>query len=175
VFILLVGPKGSGKSHIGRLLEERLGVHFFHVEPLWMAYHAECRASGRESSIAEGISRVHPLIAEALGRHEHVCVETTGASKEILDDLLALDRRSRPLVVRVRAPLELCLLRISCRDPTHQIPMDTETIRLVYELSESLELPPDLTVENEGLADSEIVSLFEAAPTFRRGGRPTPD
>src|SRR5688572_13495016 len=37
MFVILVGAKGSGKSHIGRILEARLGVHFFHVEPLWLA------------------------------------------------------------------------------------------------------------------------------------------
>jgi shikimate kinase len=34
MFIVLVGPKGSGKSHIGRTLERELGVLFFHVEPV---------------------------------------------------------------------------------------------------------------------------------------------
>src|SRR5581483_2137799 len=29
-FLLSIGPKGSGKSHIGRLLEARCGLHFFH-------------------------------------------------------------------------------------------------------------------------------------------------
>lgn len=41
MLILLIGPKGSDKSHIGRILELSLGGHFFHVETLWMAYNAE--------------------------------------------------------------------------------------------------------------------------------------
>jgi len=102
MFVLLVGPKGSGKSHIGRILERRLGVSFFHVEPLWMSYHAECARSGRRPDIPEGIARIHPLIADALRAHEHVCVETTGASPEILDDLLSLAARS---TAWSRAPL----------------------------------------------------------------------
>lgn len=66
MFVLLVGPKGSGKSHIGRVLERRLGVHFFHVEPLWMAYYAECKSKRQAPSIADGIRVVHPRIRVAL-------------------------------------------------------------------------------------------------------------
>ena len=109
MLVLLVGSKASGKSHIGRMLEKHLGVLFLHVEPLWLDYYAEGGASGRQPVISEGIGRVHPLIAGALRSHEHVCVETTGGSAEILDDLLSLEEPSKRLVARVCAPLDLCL------------------------------------------------------------------
>ena len=80
MLIVLIGPKGSGKSYIGRTIEARLGVHFFHVEPLWLEYHAECKASNREPVISEGIAKVHPVLMRALETCVHVCVETTGAS-----------------------------------------------------------------------------------------------
>lgn len=160
MFILLVGPKGSGKSHIGRTLEARLGVHFFHVEPLWMEYYAECEASGRRPGIAEGVSRVLPALARALGEHVHVCVETTGASPEILAALLSLRPRREVLVARVRAPLEVCLRRIAGRDPAHQIPMEPEAVRRVHASSESLQLDPDVALDNADLTESEIVESF---------------
>src|SRR5512134_1557953 len=103
MLILLIGPKGSGKSHIGRLLESAFNIHFFHVEPLWMKYYAECREAGREPSIGEGVRRIHPAISAALGSYRHVCVETTGASREILDDLLSLGGTSNTLLVKVSA------------------------------------------------------------------------
>jgi cytidylate kinase len=161
MFILLVGPKGSGKSHIGRILDARLGVHFFHVEPLWLSYHAYCSANGREVDIAEGIARIHPILAGALDRHAHVCAETTGASSEILEGLLSLRPRSEIIIARITAPLELCLQRIANRDQTHQIPLETETIRVVHELSESLALDPDIALNNANLTESEIVNAFK--------------
>jgi dephospho-CoA kinase len=170
VFILLIGPKGSGKSHIGRVLEARLGVHFFHVEPLWLEYYAECEAFGRQPVIAEGIARVHPVLVRALDRHSHVCVETTGASPEILDALLSLRPRSEIIVGRVCAPLELCLQRVSSRDQTHQIPVEMETVRKVYALSESLQLRSDIMLNNVQLTESEIMGLFESALTVSRSG-----
>jgi len=170
MFILLVGPKGSGKSYIGRTLEKHLGVLFFHVEPLWMSYYAECEASNRQPLISEGIASMHAPILDALRTHEHVCVETTGASAEILNDLLALTDRSKTLVVRVFAPLELCLERIVTRDQTYQVAMDVESIRQVYALSEVAQFQPDVTLENVQLTEAEIVSLFRDALTRAPSG-----
>lgn len=163
MFVLLIGPKGSGKSHIGRLLERHLGVHFFHVEPLWMAYYADCRAAGQEPSIPEGVRVVHPRIQEALATHKHVCVETTGASPEILNDLLSLAPAKETLTVRLAVPLDLCLERVASRDQTHQIPMDVENIKKVYQLSTSAEIDTTLVLENLALSEAEIVPLFESA------------
>lgn len=161
MFIVLVGPKGSGKSHIGGVLERRLGVHFFHVEPLWMAWHAECAAAGREIDLDEGMARIHPRIRAAIARHAHLCVETTGASEAILRGLLALAPRASTLVVRVDAPLETCLARIAARDPTHQIPADEARVRQVHALSEAAELQADLRLDNgAALAEDEIVAAF---------------
>jgi shikimate kinase len=172
MLVLLVGPKDSGKSHIGRILEQQLGVSFFHVEPLWMSYYAECQASGRQPVITEGIAKVHPLIVDALRTHEHVCVETTGASAEILNDLLSVQHPAKTLVVRVSAPLDLCLERITARDQTNQIPMDVESIRKVYALTETAELRPDLTLENVQLSEADIVSLFKSPLTVLSSGQP---
>jgi hypothetical protein len=44
------------------------------------------------------------------------------------------------IIARVTASLKLCLQRISTRDQTDQIPSETEIVREVYALSESLSL-----------------------------------
>lgn len=165
MLILLVGPKGSGKSHIGRILERRLGIHFLHVEPLWLAYYADRTANRQSLNIPDGIQAVHPHIRQALTTHAHVCVETTGASPEILNDLLSLAPERDTLVVRLSAPLPLCLERIASRDQTHQIPMDIEKIETVYRLSASAKIDAALVLENRTLTEAEITSFFESALT----------
>ncbi len=165
MLILLVGPKGSGKSHVGKLLESALGVQFFHVEPHWLAYYDECARAGREPSIAEGVRRIHPMIAEALETNRHISIETTGASREILDDLLSFRARHPVLLANVHAPLSVCLHRIATRDPSRQIPMDEGGIRQVHELSEALDLDFDVALDTTDLSDTDIVSGF--APFVR--------
>jgi len=163
MLILLLGPKGSGKTYIGRLLEMHFGIAFCAVEPLWMAYHAECAREGRTPDITEGIARVHPRISAALAEHAHVCVETTGASAEILAALLDLTPAEQRRIVRVRAPLERCLERIATRDAQQHIPVDLATIRRAHTLSESLSLATDLELDNHEASEGQLVRCIERA------------
>ena len=162
MLIVLVGPKGSGKSHIGRYLERAFGVRFVNVEPLWMQYYARCERAGRPPDIVEGIGRVHPRIARALRENAPVCVETTGASPEILAALLALAPPPKRIVVRVVAPLELCLERIASRDPTHQIPVDPAIAKQLFRMSVSVPIDADLTLQNVDLSDAALAEHFRA-------------
>jgi shikimate kinase len=34
---LLIGPKGSGKSHIGALVSQHTDIYFLRVEPIWLS------------------------------------------------------------------------------------------------------------------------------------------
>lgn len=169
MLILLIGPKGSGKSHIGRVLERHLGVHFLHVESLWLAYHRECAEAGRQPNIGEGISRIHPLIEQSLRRHTHVCVETTGASGEILSNLLSRPESNSVLTVRVRSSLALCLTRIAARESSEQIPADEARIRLAHRLSERCAVEHDVDLDNNAdLSDDEIVCAIGPHFSARR-------
>lgn len=161
MLIILVGPRGSGKSHIGRVLEREFGVRFFEVEPLWMAYLSECREAGREQVVPEGIARIHPEIRQALAEHGRLCVETTGAAQEILDDLVGLRPRAKVIVAKISAPPELCLQRLNAGNSSRKIPMDAEEIRKVNAMSEAAQVDADLHVTNEALGDEEIVAAFQ--------------
>ena len=101
-----------------------------------------------------------------------MCVETTGASPEILEGLLSVRPCADIIVARVYAPLEVCLQRISGRDQTNQIPMEMDAIRVVHALSESLQLPADITLHNVRLEATEIARMFETALAAGRGGEP---
>ena len=92
-----------------------------------------------------------------------MCIETTGASSEILDNLLPLDRDGGILLVRIQASLETCL-RIANRDPTQQISLDRDSITEVYRLSTSLDLPFDRVIQNEQATEQEIAQVFSEAP-----------
>ncbi len=161
MLIILVGARGSGKSHIGRVLEREFGVRFFEVEPLWMAYLSECREAGRLPVIPEGIALIHPEIRSALAQHGRLCVETTGAAQEILDGLVRLRPRDKVIVVKISAPAELCLQRLEAGNSTRRIPMDAEEIRKVNAMSGAAWIDADLDIHNEALNDEEIAAAFQ--------------
>jgi hypothetical protein len=163
MLILLIGPKGSGKSHIGRLLDAHCGIHFFPVERHWMAYHADCRRTGHSAAIEGGIERIHPGIEAAIDQYGSVSVETTGASEEILDDLLRIGSEYGQRLVRIRAPYSVCLERISARNAKDHLTVDPETVRKAYDLSEAVQLPFDVDLENVALSDQQILDVFSGA------------
>lgn len=101
--------------------------------------------------------------------HGHLSVDTTGASAEILHDLLGIEPRPRILIVRVSAPLPLCLERIARREGTNHLPVVEETVRKVHALSESLRLPFDVSIRNDGPTDDDIVSLLANAISAASG------
>jgi replication-associated recombination protein RarA len=37
VLYLLIGPKGSGKTHIGTLVNQHTEIAFISVEPMWLS------------------------------------------------------------------------------------------------------------------------------------------
>ena len=39
--IILIGLKGSGKTYIGTLIQEKVGIKFFRVENVWLSFKSE--------------------------------------------------------------------------------------------------------------------------------------
>ena len=59
--ILLIGPKGAGKSHIGSVLGRETGIRFLRVEPIWLMHQGEAY-----SAVVDVITReVEALFAQA--------------------------------------------------------------------------------------------------------------
>ena len=149
--VVWVGAKGVGKSYLGRLAAERLGVGFVDVEAIF-------RAMPDPSSVRAGYRRVLDEVLRRLPRDRAVSLELTGAAPESADLLAQLADVSTLRLVRVRAPLDLCLQRIAARCATTHLPATEELIRRVHERSEELELPFDLVVESGVESDAQVAA-----------------
>jgi cytidylate kinase len=156
MLVVLIGPKGSGKSFVGSLLQDRFGIKFLLVEPLWKAFFERGMSSGTTPSISEGIAEIHPVIRRALADAHHLAVETTGASEEILADLLSLVPREETLIIRINAPVELCSSRILTRSGAAHIPADEALVRKVHALSELAPVSPDIELSNIDVSADEL-------------------
>ncbi|MFP3938434.1 MAG: chorismate synthase, partial [Phycisphaerae bacterium] len=115
--IVITGPKGSGKSTLGRLLAEELGVgHVETDEILESQYHAETgeQRTCREIMRAEGEpafrARESAAVTEAAGRR--FCVVSTGGSSLLNPENRHLLRREA-ILVYLQADVDLLWPRIS--------------------------------------------------------------
>ena len=160
MLVLLVGPKGSGKTHIGRILEKHFGIHFFEAEKHWIEFTGKYPNCDKQAFLSDGISFVNSRLLESIGHHQKVSIETTGASQEILDSLLSHMDPNNDVIIRIRAPLDLCLKRIKSRSQTHHLKVDDSVVRAAYELSTTLDLDSNIQIENVDADEATLVQLL---------------
>ena len=182
MLIVLIGPKGSGKSHVGRLLAQQFGIHFVDAELHWMEYYARCALAGVDHDIGEGAELIRAHVQETLVSAEDVCVETTGVSYVVLSAFLALRPAEQTRIVRLSAPLDLCLQRIEQRDPAVHVPVGIAQIERMHASSMELNVGDayalaqmiagnaapavarfsDLELNTETLTEAQTIAAFEA-------------
>ena len=73
--IILVGPKGSGKTYIGTLLEKRLRIPFFRVEKVWLQLKEEKLYL---SHLKKGYQNVNKEIDIQFTKSKKLIIESTG-------------------------------------------------------------------------------------------------
>lgn len=161
---ILIGPKGSGKTYIGQLLEKELDIRFLAVEPIFMSIKGQ-RHNTDEDFIREGFELVEEAIDKSLEYHNGISFEATGATPLFKDLVNKLRRKYTVMLVRFRAPLALCLERIKTRDASLQIPVSEELIEKVNRLSDTADFDYTLTIDNSGTStgasDREIIDSFK--------------
>jgi RimJ/RimL family protein N-acetyltransferase/shikimate kinase len=131
--VLLVGPKGAGKSTLGRLLARTYG--YTHVEPgaLWIEHAARRPSYPDESSYErEGFARVAAAVAAALASHDVAVTDTTGASDETPCFVEELARLGTVHAIRLLASEETCRARIERRDGVLHLPAAAELVARAY-------------------------------------------
>lgn len=147
--VVLVGPKGSGKTTIGRMLEARSGVVFLEAEAIALRVLADHDGTIDERYARRALTAIVDAATE-LARARHVVViETTGASDHADWFLDELRRRCRVSLVRVHATVETCAGRIAARDRARHVPVDPALIRAMHARTEALRWPWDAEVHND--------------------------
>ncbi|MCM2313654.1 MAG: AAA family ATPase [Thermoanaerobaculia bacterium] len=152
-FLALVGPKGSGKSTIGRLLEAELGIHFFRVEPLFLEVRERMGASHPDYE-RTGFELTVQRLVDALAAHDAVSFESTGASSWFEWQLAHLREVARVELVRVVVGPEQCLERIRGRDASLHIPVSDDRIAEINAIAARVVLPWSAEIDNRGDLDS---------------------
>ncbi len=165
--VVLVGPKGAGKSTIGSLLAEELDVHFLRVEPLFLEVRARF---GSEDPAFEqrGFELVLSSLKNAFSSYDTVCFESTGASRHFSWLLSQLGQFARVLLVRVGAAPEQCAQRVRSRDSSIHIPVSDDRVDQINALARQVSLPWTVEIENGGSFNAK--DILRAISSFLPGG-----
>ncbi len=156
----LVGPKGSGKSYIGRLLEKRFAIGFPKMEALALDYIEEFGMP--EGGLKrDGFDLEEALIHDILEKDGSVIFEATGSSVYFSSVLENLGSSYILKFVRLLCPLEICFERVKSRDPLGHHFVTDERIMEINIKASKVVLEWDLEIDNSGPAlDQDIISQF---------------
>ncbi len=153
----LIGPKGAGKTYLGRLAERELGIVFVDVEAIALGL----RAAGEN-----GTAAVYREVERQVVRRMETCgeasIDLTGAAPETAALLANLEKRWAVRRVRVDAPLALCLERTAVRGGAGHLPADRAMIRKVHEISSALAIDYDLWIDNSDADDAELLAALRS-------------
>ena len=149
---LLIGPKGAGKTHIGRVIHAHRDVHFLSVEPVWMAL----------SEGEDGWAKVAEVIDELTADHTQIMIESLGVGRGFESFHHDLAARYRLRYVRVQAPPKVCLLRVANRDDAEQLDIPLERVAEYNRRAMQVDFAWEVEIDNSGPAtDEEILSAFD--------------
>lgn len=146
--LLLVGPKGSGKSFIGMLIERELGIPYVRPEAVVLQLHA----AGRAPTVAESLEAIVAATRVQAQRAPALTLDTTGAFDGLDEYLSALRSFSRVRLVQVTSQPATCLERIRARDQAVHIPVHEAQIAEINARSMALALPYELVIANDPYA-----------------------
>ncbi len=156
----LIGPKGSGKSYIGKLIEKNLSIRFLPVEPLFMKIKGN-RNNIDESYIKEGFKLLENEIHHCLIKEDNVSIEQTGAADYFNQFLENLELKFRVKLIKINTPLDFCNKRIKERDSKNQVPVSQGLIDKINKKSISIKLNFALIIDNSKSSDTEIIESFK--------------
>jgi predicted kinase len=156
--IILVGPKGSGKTFIGTLIQKETGIHFLRVEDIWLSLKSE-RLSN--DYIIEGFNLVRQNIDQLLTSNNIIIIESTGTSEHFFNFLDNLRSLYEVKLVKIVASPDVCVNRIRFRNSSLHVPVSDDMLSLINQAALKTDLMYDLIIDNEKSSDEMIIETFQ--------------
>ncbi len=151
ILYMLIGPKGSGKTYIGTLIEKEIGISFLRVENIWLALTPD----------EDGWHKVEQAIDRAFKESDLLMVENLGAGEGFHQFHDSLAERYHIRRIRVFADLDICLDRVMKRDKKNHIPVSDSKVKEYNEIAAQVTLKWAMEINNNGPAsDAEIIGAF---------------
>lgn len=154
--LVLLGPKGAGKTYVGTLIQRELGVRFVRAEPIFLEHQRTSTLTGVARDAA-GYAKVLSAVEDVLARESRVCFESTGASPAFAPFLEQLRARFDVRVVGVRAPLDRCAERVRTRDLSQHITVSDHRVTEINARAAEVAIPCDVEIDNGGPAPDHAI------------------
>lgn len=164
ILYVLIGLKGAGKTHIGRLVDGHTDIAFLPVEPIWLALQPG----------EDGWKKVEAAIDTLFRTRDKVMIESLGAGDGFRGMHAALAQKYRIRMIRVTADPQTCLARVRSREPADHIPVPDERVIEYNKVAAAVRYDWALEIDNnDPAADEELLAAIRSLDgSDARGERP---
>ena len=152
---MLIGPKGSGKTYIGTIVEKNTDIFFLRVENIWL------KLNHKEN----GWENVEQEIDMTFKNCNKIMIENLGAGEGFHQFYASLNKKYLIKLIRVFSDLDICLTRVIRRDNKNHIPVSDDRVIEYNKIASQVSLNWDIEIDNNGpVSDSEILLAVNNHP-----------
>jgi shikimate kinase len=156
---ILIGLKGSGKTFIGKLIEDKFGISFLRVENIFKNIKHD-RHYSDESYIKEGFTLLEKEIRNRFKETDMLTIESTGLTDEFRQMLGSLRKDFSVRLIKIDADPALCIERVTKRDSKNHINLSDKDVEKINELAIKVKFDYDLTIDNNTKTEKNILKQF---------------
>jgi len=150
---MLIGPKGSGKTHIGTLVNQHTEIVFLRVEPIWLGLKPN----------ENGWDQVQAAIDALFQKHAKVMIESLGIGEGFSKFRASLAERYVIKMIRVYADAETCFARVKTRNNAEQIAVSDDRVAELNTLASAVSYHWNLEINNNDLRpDHEVIDAIRS-------------
>lgn len=166
--LLLIGPKGCGKSHIGRELEALFHIKYVRVEAVWQELKDRRPDFLSPDYIREGRQLTLGLIQSHL-KDKHVCIEASGVADDWDEYVANLKSMADVVFIKVTCSLDECKKRALGRDQSLQVQISDTIFDDINTKAAGVKLDWAAVINNEPfISRDELSSAMQ--PVLVRNG-----
>lgn len=165
---LLIGQKGSGKSHIGTLLDRQFNIRFLRVEN-WVKALKKVRKIDNESYLREVFQTIEKGVRDELRNEDVITFESTGLTKYFDQMLVSLCNDFIIITVKIVADPELCLQRVNSRDQSIHINVSDKEVKSINEQVIKKNFITDFNIDNNNKNEEELFVELKKITTPQQG------
>ena len=153
ILFMLIGPKGSGKTHIGTLVNQNTEIVFLRVEPIWLSLKSD----------EDGWKKVEVEINALFQKHDKVMIESLGIGEGFAKFHASLAEKYPIKLIRVYADLATCFTRVKTRNNVEHIPVSDDRVAEFNQLASAVNYEWDLEINNDNsVSDKEIIDAIQS-------------
>jgi len=153
---LLIGPKGSGKTYIGNLIDKVFSFKFVRVED-WAKAVKKDREVFDQEYIKEVFKAIENGIREQLVETDNIVFESTGLSNDFDTMLRNLHRDFNVNTIGINTRDEICLERVKTRDKSIHVDVSDEQVIKINKEVKAKVIRTDFSITNNDKSDSELI------------------